>query len=545
MSQIVEQQAIQTLPETSPEPMLPKKDPAHYTKKRHIKRWVILGGVVIVAGLVVLKVMTRPPQLPMMAGTQLTRQTLSSTVNLNGVVESANSAQVYAKVGNMVEQVPVKVGDRVEAGQLLAQLDTTDIQLSIAQQQTQMNQTSKLNQLTEEISQRDYDQLVEDLKNNMDSQVVSAEQALKSAQRELSQARADMNERKDEMAHADEMMYALEKKLSRAKDAYEQAEKDYEKVKNDPNVSEEEKKKLQEAMQQAGEAYDQAVRDWNDGNNEYGGDLSTYSRSYRQARLAYEAALEDRNIAQQNAQRRLEELEETIKKNQLSSDQTADQYGLQKLQKELSDSTITAPISGTVTAVYAKEGAPASGLMFIIEDIDNLVVKTKIKEYDIFTVKEGMSAEIKSDATGNQIFQGQVSTISPSAVKDANGEVKDQGTVEFESDVALTSPESGLRVGMNVRLNIIRDRKENVYAVPLEAIATDENGQSIVYQAVTDEEGNTTAQPIAVTPGLETDFYMEISGETLADGMTILNSAEGLAPGMPIKLSNPAMAAMG
>ena len=82
MSQIVEQQAIQTLPETSPEPMLPKKDPAHYTKKRHIKRWVILGGVVIVAGLVVLKVMTRPPQLPMMAGTQLTRQTLSSTVNL-------------------------------------------------------------------------------------------------------------------------------------------------------------------------------------------------------------------------------------------------------------------------------------------------------------------------------------------------------------------------------------------------------------------------------------------------------------------------------
>ena len=84
-----------------------------------------------------------------------------------------------------------------------------------------------------------------------------------------------------------------------------------------------------------------------------------------------------------------------------------------------------------------------------------------------------------------------------------------------------------------------------MYAVPLEAIATDENGQSIVYQAVTDEEGNTTAQPIAVTPGLETDFYMEISGEALTDGMTILNSAEGLAPGMPIKLSNPAMAAMG
>ena len=44
-----------------------------------------------------------------------------------------------------------------------------------------------------------------------------------------------------------------------------------------------------------------------------------------------------------------------------------------QLQESLEDTRITAPCSGTVTAVYAEVGSTGSGLLFIIEDVDDLV----------------------------------------------------------------------------------------------------------------------------------------------------------------------------
>lgn len=59
-----------------------------------------------------------------------------------------------------------------------------------------------------------------------------------------------------------------------------------------------------------------------------------------------------------------------------------------------------------MTAVYAKEGVPAAGLLFVVENTDDLVIKTALKEYDVATVQEGMPTEIKSDATGEEVFRG-------------------------------------------------------------------------------------------------------------------------------------------
>ena len=51
--------------------------------------------------------------------------------------------------------------------------------------------------------------------------------------------------------------------------------------------------------------------------------------------------------------------------------------------------------------VVAKVGSTGSGLLFVIEDVDNLVVDTAIKGYDVGTVQTGMKVLIRSDATGN------------------------------------------------------------------------------------------------------------------------------------------------
>ena len=492
-------------------------------KKKKKKKWVIAAILLVVIGFAVVKFMTRGNAGIPVTTTPLEKGDLVNSVSLTGVVQSADSMQVYAKGSGNVDTIAVSVGDHVEAGDVLCLLDSSDIKLSIEEKNAYIANTAKANELGLSSTQKDYEDALSDLKNKMNSSVESAEQSLDAAQRDLNDARADLNDHKDDMEYADDVMYASEKKLSRAREAYDQADKDF----DDGKITKAEFDVIEKA-------YQDALKEWNDNNTEYGGDLSQYSKAYRKARLSYESALSNRDIAVKESKRKLEDLQNQIEKSKLTADQTADQIALQRLQKQLADSTVTAPISGTVTVVDAKLGAPASGLLFVIEDTDNLVVKTKVREYDVSTVKEGMPVDVKSDATGDTIFNGQVQKIYPAAVKATDGTTKDEGTVEFETEVALTSKDTGLRVGMNVRLGVTTGEKKGVYYVPFDSVTTNADGKNIIYITKQQEEGKMTAEEIPVTTGMETDFYIEISGDQLADDVQVITDPSMVTPGMPV-----------
>ena len=61
--------------------------------------------------------------------------------------------------------------------------------------------------------------------------------------------------------------------------------------------------------------------------------------------------------------------------------------------------------------------------------------------------------------------------------------------------------------------------------VPYDAVQTDENGNDVVYivEDVAGEDGKMTRQqrPVPVTVGIEGDYYVEISGEGVTEGMTV------------------------
>jgi len=207
------------------------------------------------------------------------------------------------------------------------------------------------------------------------------------------------------------------------------------------------------------------------------------------------------------------------------------------MEKQFNDSVVRAPVSGTVTAVYAKEGRPGSGLLFVIEDTENLVIKTMIKEYDISKAKVGMKVDIKSDSTGNAVYEGVIGKIAPAAVKDINGEtVLKSSDIEFEAQVKLVSRETDLRIGMNTRLNVILEKKDHVYCVPYDAIVTDLNGESSVYIASENGAKKQIAKQINISTGIETDFYVEISGPDLTDGMKVVSDASAVREGMQLNM---------
>ncbi len=272
-------------------------------------------------------------------------------------------------------------------------------------------------------------------------------------------------------------------------------------------------------------------------------DLDTKTTDYNNTKVLYEAGdmskseLDQAKTAYTQAQNKYQDALRALveAKEAAGKELERKNIDIQKLEKQIQEASIIAPISGTITAVYAREGAAGSGLLFIIEDTDRLEITTKFREYDIGRVSPGISVVIKTDYTGDSEYSGTIAEVDPTAVKNTNGDTLASTDVEFSAKVAVTSETSNLRIGANANLSVITDKKENVYCVSYDALATAENGETVIY-AAQEKGGKYLAQAITVSTGLETDFYVEITGDELVDGMKILKEASALQNSMTIKL---------
>jgi len=206
------------------------------------------------------------------------------------------------------------------------------------------------------------------------------------------------------------------------------------------------------------------------------------------------------------------------------------ELGLEKLTEQANDGVIKAAANGVITEINAKVGANPNGVMFIIENVENLYVQANIKEYNLSSVKIGQNAIVTTDA-GDTAYNAAVSYISPKAVSEAGST-----SVEFEVRTAIDSPDDIIKIGMNAFLNIITDVKTDVYAVPISAIITDERG-SFVYAY---EDGGEREIPVSI--GLKTSTEAEIEGAGLSAGLELLLDPAGAltqpgqgVPGMPFR----------
>ena len=243
----------------------------------------------------------------------------------------------------------------------------------------------------------------------------------------------------------------------------------------------------------------------------------TYEQAYNTANSAYEAARKSLDTLESTYKTALKNV--TNASEQLAKAKTNDT--LEDLRDQLDECTITATANGTITAVNATVGSAPGGsttagssALFAIQDTDNLKVSVTIDEYDIKTIETGMDAIILSDATGDTEIPGYVSQISLTATTT-------QSTTGFGAEITVDGKNSGLLIGMSAKVEIIISEKSNVYSVPYDAVGKDENGNDVVYV-----KNGDTFEPVIVTVGLETDYYIEISGEALSEGMEIRNSAD-------------------
>jgi HlyD family secretion protein len=104
---------------------------------RGFPRWLLATLAVVVLGVVgffLIRQLTSPPPAAAPQTAPVSRGMISSTVSATGSVVAQANARLAFKATGRIAEVLVKPGDAVQAGQILARLDTTDLSLQATQQ---------------------------------------------------------------------------------------------------------------------------------------------------------------------------------------------------------------------------------------------------------------------------------------------------------------------------------------------------------------------------------------------------------------------------
>ena len=78
---------------------------------------------------------------------------------------------------------------------------------------------------------------------------------------------------------------------------------------------------------------------------------------------------------------------------------------------------------------------------------------------------------------------------------------------------------------MNANVEIVQSTTDNVFVVPYDAVGTEADGTKYVMVKTGGEGADAAFEKVTVTTGAENDYYIEISGDTLTEGMEVRSSA--------------------
>ena len=188
---------------------------------------------------------------------------------------------------------------------------------------------------------------------------------------------------------------------------------------------------------------------------------------------------------------------------------TTAQLSLDDANKRLTETTILAPMDGTVLSMSAQVGnivsSPISNVgggvvLCVLGDLSVLHVLGSLDEADVGRVKARQDVQIKVDAYPERMFEGKVAAISPQGKSESN-------VVTFDLDVVITDKKfSMLKPGMSADLQVIVNKVEDTLIVPVTAVRAEGRKQSVLNAAgetIAIKIGPSDGTNVAVTEGVK------------------------------------------
>jgi HlyD family secretion protein len=398
------------------------------------KKKIIIGSVaaVVLIAVVVISVIATRKEEPEVITVKLEmRPELKQTVTSSGEVRPIRYIKLTSEVPGRIEEIYVNPGDMVTKGKPLVRIDPTQLQSS---QEAQWAATQAS---------------INDVQN--------ARNAVTSAQQSLVVAEASV-------ASARQQVVAMQTNVDRAQ--------------VEVNTAQRELKRYTELIE-SGVA----------SRFEY----DTARDRYETAKIALETAkanLEAQNIAVREAQERanqqriaVKEAQTSIKSSEMRASQQAAMLRGQTSQR--SKATQLSPLNGVVADIPTRVGEYAVSQLsttplMTIADMSQINVEVNVDETEINNVRVGQEAKVKVDALGEKELKAVVMQKNPLAISksDATGGLSNRVNVQEAKEFKVTlelkdlpqDVQNELRPGMSSTATITTDTKNNVLAVPLEAI---------------------------------------------------------------------------
>lgn len=569
----------------------PRKGPRPTARRRRRRRWLIGGTAVVLAVTsLVAFAMLQPTVTTVSAAdtTVLAPTSIQDSIAATGTVASARAYKVYSTLTYAVDRIDVSVGQVVEKGDSLGRLSTTAVDKQISSKLAAIEQSSATSAaaittaedrynasktalangtntaitstdsavtnaysawLKAQKAYADYDETLDDGQN---SQVLAQKAARDAAANARASAQYSADKAAADLASAEEALESAELAYDAAKavvdaagenvtqaelDALAAAEAAVDAAQGGVDVAADVAKRADLALEAATDAYDNAEDQYQATRTSTSNTRSDLRLAADTAHDAYLRALSSREAAKASATTEVQLNLDGVRSSQAAASNQVALQDLANLNQDRKATIITAPMSGTVTAVYATVGANPAGPAFIIEDTEQLVIDSSVKEYDVVTVQPGMAATIESDATRDAVYEGRITSIAPTSDKDAAGNSITGSDIQYATEVEVTSPETDLRIGMNVRLNYVLAQQDGVLVVPFDAVYTNSWGSKAVLAAVKGAGDTFVLTEFPVTTGLENDFSVAISGNGVSEGLRVLNTPQEYVAGTAVTIT--------
>ena len=460
---------------------------------------------------------------------------ISSTVNATGSIEPESLLTLTFGVGGTVQKVNAVRGQNVTVDDILAAVDTAELELAVQQAQDALNiqeltaqqrQNAAPSPATLIASQADIDAAAAQLLVSQ-ANLAAAEAAVLQAQAQRSQLLAGATA--GQIAGAEASVAAAQQSQKSAEVAHDRTME----CGTLPNGSEicpglgATEEQARAALNSANIGLIAAQAQLNDLNEParpadiQGANAAIASAEANVLAAEGNIAAAEANVTRAQAayDRLLEGITDddlAILQAQIASAETNLAIGELRLQQ----AQLIAPIQGTVANVLVHEGeqaVPGAPAMTILNE-NAFHLDVHVDEIDIDQLAVGQMVDVTLDALSKTAVSGTIAEIAPTA-NNISGVVTYLVTINIEAD-----EETVLRPGMSASASIIVDELDDVLIVPNWAIRFDRES-GIAYVNIQRPDG--VIEEVAVETGLRNEQFSEVlSGVNAGDIVVITNERE-------------------
>ncbi len=443
-----------------------------------MKRFLIFLAVAIILGAggwfayqrFVVQPQTQAQQ-PSYETSAVKRGNVLSTVSATGSIEPQAEVSLLFRSAGTVQNVLVTVGEAVKQGQLLAELDTTDLTLALAQAKVSQDiSTAQLKKLEAPPDPMDV-AAAQAAVEVAQAGVSGADAALASAQAGYQDLLKGPNTTQQTINNS---------QLRQAEIALDQAQQAYNKIKDQPDAGMfPQAAELQRATSSYEVAKAQAAK------TEEPATQAQLAQGLNQIAQA-QSGLRQAQAQVVNAQNSLSDLLQGPKQEDIDIARAQlKQAQLSQLQAEhaLTNAQLVAPFDGVISQLNVKQGEQSTNGLpaVVLTDLNGFTMKVLVDEIDVRQVAVGQPVRLSIDALPDAEITGKVTKISPSAANVNN-------VVAYEVTIVPDATEEPLRAGMSATAIITTAEVDDAVLIPNRYITLDrDTGKAYVYKLVNNQ----------------------------------------------------------